>query len=123
VFDAGAIRGGIEAEDALREQALAAFTSSVLNALDEVEGALVAYAQEQDRLRVLEGGAGSAERAVALAQAQYGAGLVDFEIVLDSQRSLYVLQEQVAVSERDVTGNLIRLYKALGGGWTPGASG
>jgi len=123
VFDAGAIRGGIEAEDALREQALAAFRASVLNALEEVEGALVAYAQEQDRLRVLEGGAQSASRAVELAQVQYGAGLVDFEIVLDSQRSLYVLQEQVAVSERDVTGNLIRLYKALGGGWTPGASG
>ena len=32
----------------------------------------------------LEDGAGAAERAVALAQAQYGAGLVDFEIVLDS---------------------------------------
>jgi NodT family efflux transporter outer membrane factor (OMF) lipoprotein len=123
VFDAGAIRGDIDAEEALRDQALARFRAAVLAALDEVENALVAYAQEQDRLRALEGGAGAAQRAVDLAQAQYGAGIVDFEVVLDSQRSLYVLQEQVAVSERDVTGNLIRLYKALGGGWTQGASG
>ncbi len=123
VFDGGAIRGGIDAEDALRDQALAGFRASVLGALDEVENALVAYAQEQKRLLALEGGSSAAERAVALAQTQYGAGLVDFETVLNSQRSLYVLQEQVAVSERDVTSNLIRLYKALGGGWKPGASG
>lgn len=123
VFDGGAIRGGIDAEDALREQALAGFRSAVLLALDEVENALVAYAQEQERLAALEDGSSAALRAVELAQTQYGAGLVDFEIVLDSQRSLYVLQEQVAVSERDVTSNLIRLYKALGGGWTPGVSG
>ena len=123
VFDAGAIRGGIAAEDALRDQALASFRTAVLAALDEVENALVAYAQEQDRLHALEDGSLAAERAVDLAQDQYGAGLVDFEIVLDSQRSLYVLQEQLAVSERDVTSNLIRLYKALGGGWTPGVRG
>jgi len=121
VFDAGAIRGGIEADDALREQALARFRSSVLDALAEVENALVAYAQEQDRRQALADGSAAAERAVALAQDQYGAGLVDFEIVLDSQRSLYVFQEQLAVSDREVTSNLIRLYKALGGGWTPEA--
>ena len=123
IFDAGAIRGGIDAEDALRDQSLARFRAAVLAALSEVESALVAYAQEQDRRQALAEGSTAAERAVALAEAQYGAGLVDFEIVLDSQRSLYVLQEQLAVSERDVTSNLIRLYKALGGGWTPGASG
>lgn len=123
VFDAGAIRGEIEAEDALREQALAKLRAAVLAALDEVENALVAYAQEQERRQALADGSAAAERAVALAEAQYGAGLVDFEIVLDSQRSLYVLQEQLALSEREVTSNLIRLYKALGGGWTAGASG
>lgn len=123
IFDGGAIRGGIEAEDALREQALARFRKSVLTALDEVENALVAYAQEQDRRQALADGSAAAERAVGLARDQYGAGLVDFEIVLDSERSLYVLQEQLAVSEREVTSNLIRLYKALGGGWTPGANG
>jgi NodT family efflux transporter outer membrane factor (OMF) lipoprotein len=123
VFDGGAIRGGIDAEDALREQALARFRLAVLSALADVENALVAFAQEQERRDSLSYGSAAAERAVSLAETQYGAGLVDFETVLDSQRSLYVLQEQLAVSEREVTSNLIRLYKALGGGWTPGAGG
>ncbi|MGH9888052.1 MAG: TolC family protein, partial [bacterium] len=122
IFDAGAIRGEIAAEDALREQALARYRKSVLTALDEVENALVAYAQEQDRREALSDGSDAAQRAVDLARDQYGAGLVDFEVVLDSERSLYVLQEQLAVSEAEVTSNLIRLYKALGGGWTPGVT-
>jgi outer membrane protein TolC len=55
---------------------------------------------------------------VALAQAQYGAGMGDFRSVLDAQRSLLSLQDQLAQSEGTITSNVVRLYKALGGGWT-----
>ena len=40
------------------------------------------------------------------------------QVVLDAQRSLLSLQDQLAVSEGEVTSDLISLYKALGGGWT-----
>lgn len=60
---------------------------------------------------------------MALARAQYGAGMVDFRSVLDAQRSLLSLQDQLAQSEGTVTSNVVRLYKALGGGWTPLAAG
>ena len=49
VFHGGQIQGEIEAQDALRLQAIASYESTVLAALEEVENALVAYAQEQDR--------------------------------------------------------------------------
>ena len=122
LFSGGQITGSIEAQDAVREQALAHYESTVLAALGEVENALVAYAQEQEKRRALAEGAAAAERALALAQDQYGSGLIDFQIVLDSQRSLFLLQDQLAASEGQVTANLVRLYKALGGGWTPGAT-
>ena len=57
-------------------------------------------------------------KAVRLAQDQYKVGLVDFSNVLDAQRSLLSFQDQLAQSNGAVTSNLIRLYKALGGGWT-----
>ena len=41
----------------------------------------------------------------------------DFLNVLESQRSLYLVEDQLAQSERDVTSAYIALYKALGGGW------
>jgi len=54
-----------------------------------------------------------------LAQNQYQAGLVDFTTVLIAQRALLNLEDQLAQSNGTVTANLIRLYKALGGGWQP----
>lgn len=117
VFHGGRIAGEIDAQEALRLQAIATYESTVLGALEEVEDALVAYAQEQDRRAELVEGAAAAERALTLAQDQYGSGLIDFQAVLDAQRSLLVLQDALATSEGQVTSNLIRLYKALGGGW------
>jgi outer membrane protein TolC len=122
IFHGGEVQGEIDAQDALRLQAVASYESTVLAALEEVENALVAYAQEQDRRAALIEGAAAAERALTLAQDQYGSGLIDFQAVLDAQRSLLVLQDSLATSEGQVTSNLIRLYKALGGGWPVGAA-
>jgi outer membrane protein TolC len=59
-------------------------------------------------------------RAVQLADERYRAGLVDFLNVLDEERSLLAVQDDLARSERTLGQNLIRLYKALGGGWDAG---
>jgi len=123
ILDFGRRRGNIEAQDAVREQAFARYGQTVLVALEEVENALVAFAEEQERRLALREAAGAAGRATALSRYQYTSGLVDFESVLVAERSLFSLQDQLATSEGEVTANLIRLYKALGGGWTPGSGG
>jgi outer membrane protein TolC len=105
-------------QTALQEQALFQYEAAVLTALEEVENALVAYADEQVRRRSLVEASQAARRAVDLAQTQYSSGLIDFQVVLDAQRSLLSLQDQLASSDAEVTSNLITLYKALGGGWT-----
>jgi len=120
VFDAGSIRRNIEVQTALQEQALAQYETAVLNALREVEDALSAFAEEYQRLNALREGEQAAQRAVDIATAQYRAGIVDFQAVLETQRSLLALQDQATQSEANVTTNLVRLYKALGGGWQTG---
>jgi len=117
VFDAGAIRKNIEVQSALQEQALIQYESVVLSALEEVENALVAYASEQVRRQSLLEASQAAQRAAKLARDRYAAGLIDFQVVLDAERSLLSLQGQMAESDGKVTSNLITLYKALGGGW------
>ena len=117
VFDAGAVRRNIDVQSALQEQALIAYESTLLTALEEVENALVAYAEEGQRRSSLEAAAQAAEGALDLAQAQYLAGSSDFHSVLDARRSALSFQDQLAQSNGTVTSNLIRLYKALGGGW------
>jgi NodT family efflux transporter outer membrane factor (OMF) lipoprotein len=118
IFDAGAIRQNIKVQTVRQEQALIQYESAVLQALEEVENVLVAYAKEQERRDSLAKAEAAAERATLLAQDQYEAGLVNFNNVLDTQRALLVLQDQLVQSEGSVTSNLVRLYKALGGGWT-----
>jgi len=117
LFDAGRIRQNIEIQNALQEQALIRYEAAVLDALRDVENALVAYAEEQNRRQALKEAVHAAQSAAGLAGNQYAAGLIDFLTVLDSQRSLLSLQDQLIQSEATVTTNLARLYKALGGGW------
>jgi NodT family efflux transporter outer membrane factor (OMF) lipoprotein len=117
IFDAGAIRRNIEVQTTRQEQALIRYESVVLSALEEVENVLVAYAEEKRRRESLAAASASAERADLLARDQYEAGLVDFIDVLDAQRALLSLQDELAQSDGAAVSNLIRLYKALGGGW------
>ncbi|MCD4763927.1 MAG: efflux transporter outer membrane subunit, partial [Desulfobacterales bacterium] len=117
IFHGGAIRQNIKVRSALQEQALIQYESAVLKALEEVENVLVAYAKEQRRRESLAKATNAANRAVLLARDQYQAGLVDFNNVLIAQRSLLSFQNELAQSEGAVVSNLVRLYKALGGGW------
>ncbi len=117
IFDAGAIRQNIEVQSAIQEQYLLVYEASILGALEEVENGLTAYAEEQLRRERLVAAADAARQAETLASQEYQAGLTDFTTVLDAQRSLLSLEEQLAISDGTVTSDLIRLYKALGGGW------
>jgi multidrug efflux system outer membrane protein len=105
-------------QSALQEQYLIAYEAAVLSALEEVENALVAYAEVQQRRQSLSEATQAAKEAFELARYKYEAGLTDFNNVLDAQRSLLSFQEQLAQNAGNVTSNLVRLYKALGGGWT-----
>lgn len=123
LFDAGRIRQNIEVQNALQEQALIGYESAVLGALRDVENTFIAYAEELNRRAALKDAMQAAQSAAGLAASQYAAGLIDFQVVLDTQRSLLSLQDQLIQSEAAVTSNLARLYKAMGGGWSIESSG
>jgi multidrug efflux system outer membrane protein len=118
IFDAGSIRANIEIQSEVQEQTMIQYESTVLNALEEVENALVAYAEEQIRMTSLEEAVDAAKQALDLAQYKYQTGLIDFITVLDAQQSLLTYENELVQSTGAITSNLVRLYKALGGGWT-----
>ena len=119
VFAGGRIRQNIRVQNTRQEQAALAYEQVVLTALEEVQNALVAFGQEQQRHAALAEAVTASRRSFALAQDRYRAGLVDFLVVLEAQRSLLVTQDQMVQSERQLSQNLIRVYKSLGGGWQP----
>ena len=118
IFDAGRIRANIEAASAAEEQAIQGYRSTVLTALTETENALIACRRSAERLATLEKATQLARESDELARQRYEAGEIDFLDVLDSQRTLLSLEDNLLSTRTDRTTAYIRLYQALGGGWS-----
>lgn len=120
IFNAGAVRSNIEIQDARQEQAYLQYENSIILGLEEAENAITAFVNEQKRMKSLNDALASATDSTNLALFQYKSGLIDFQAVLDAQRTFLSVKDNLATSKGAVVGDLVRLYKALGGGWTPG---
>lgn len=123
IFDAGRISQSIAIQSAQQQQAIINWQGVVTQALAEVENALVAWRTTQTRLDSLDTALAAAAEAEQIARQQYAAGLIDLATVLDTQRSLYTIQEQHTQAQGERAKALITLYKSLGGGWNQAAAG
>lgn len=117
VFDRTQIRANLTAQGELETQAGIQYEAQVLGALRDVEDSLVAYAEEQERRSHLAEAVAASQAAADLSLRLYNTGLRDFRDVLDAQRMLLSLQDQLASSRSTVSQYLVRLYRSVGGGW------
>jgi multidrug efflux system outer membrane protein len=123
LFESGSLKAGVEVQKALQEQDVIVYRQTVLNALQEVENALVASAKEQAHREALVTAVAANRKAVSLSETLYTEGLTDFISVLITQQALYNTENALVQSTATVSTNLVALYKALGGGWTEDSSG
>lgn len=118
VFNAGRNRSRVEIEQARAAQALLTYEQAVQRAFAEVEDALVAVRTYRDehaaRTRQVE----AARSAARLSRARYDGGVTSYLEVLDSDRSLFSAELAETQTLRQYLDAVIRLYKALGGGWS-----
>ncbi|MCP5420110.1 MAG: efflux transporter outer membrane subunit [Gammaproteobacteria bacterium] len=121
IFDAGRIRQQVAIQTAVQEQALINYQATVLNALEEVENALVSLANARQRRENLQNATQAAQVAAQLARFRYSSGIIDFQTVLDTERTVLTLEDSLISSQAEGVSALIQLYKALGGGWSPTA--
>lgn len=122
LLDGGAARAQVRVQEAGLEQARLNYASTVLTALQEVEDALSALQGDGARIEQLRVAAEAAANAALLAQQRYNSGLIDFQTVLETQRTQLAAQDSLANAQATLTSDHVRLYKALGGGWTPAAA-
>jgi outer membrane protein TolC len=83
-----------------------------------VENALVGLANARDRRDALTAAAEAARNAALLARQRFSTGIIDFQVVLDTERTALVIDDALAAAQAEVAASLVRLYKALGGGWS-----
>jgi NodT family efflux transporter outer membrane factor (OMF) lipoprotein len=123
IFDGGAGSAQVRSQEAAFDQARLAYQAAVLAALKDVEDALIALQGDRKRLLSLHRASSAAATASLLARQRYSSGLVDFQVVLETQRTQLNAQDGVASASAQVSADHVRLYKALGGGWGSGAGG
>jgi multidrug efflux system outer membrane protein len=118
-FDLGRVRQRIKQREASAERSLAVYEKTVLQALEETDASLTAYAKAIVKQAHLQGSASASSQAATLARARYESGAADFLTVLDAERSSLVAEDQLAQSETQAATALLATYKALGGGFRP----
>jgi len=117
LFSGGRIRGNIQVQNALQEQALITYESTVLTALQDVENAIVAYADTQAACDALARAVDANRQAAQISHDLYQKGLTDFLNVLQSEGALYQVEDRLVQNEQQTLTALVALFKALGGGW------
>jgi outer membrane protein TolC len=117
LFNYGRIKNQVRVEDARFQALIATYQNTVINAGKEAENALSGFVHAQKQREELQKSYETAKRSVELSLYQYQEGIVDYQRVLDSQRSLFNTQDALTRSNSEITVNLINLYKAVGGGW------
>ncbi len=119
IFNGGALSAQVRAQEAALQQARANYRGVILIALKDVEDALLALRGDRERLARLTLASEAAIDAALYARQRYTGGIVDFQTVLETQRTQLNTQDSVASVTADIAADHVRLYKALGGGWQP----
>jgi outer membrane protein, multidrug efflux system len=117
LFDFGRRKEEIQIQTALQSQAFLVFEKAILEALKEVESALITYFAEENRsYRLYERKEATAQIAIFTQELQES-GLSSGLEVLKAQKEALVAEDQWIDSQMNLSRNLIALYKSLGGDW------
>jgi multidrug efflux system outer membrane protein len=106
-------------ERARTEAAVGNYERTVLTAFQEVEDGLVSVQRLREEAAAAGRAAAAAGRSVVLAGLRYEGGVDNYLNLLDAQRSLLDAQLAESDLQRQHRVAVVRLYRALGGGWDP----
>ena len=118
LLNAGRTLGTYRAAEAQWEQARLQYEQTVLIALREVSDALTALGKLSEAETGQDRSVKALAEAVEHATDRYRQGLANYFEVLEAQQQLYPAQNVLAQIRRDRLLAHVRLYRALGGGWS-----
>ena len=95
------------------------YRRAMLRATEDVENAIMTFAQSNMQKDELMSAVKAHELAYAAAQEEFNAGTVDLVDVLVEERRLLAVREELARVNADEASAAVSIFRALGGGWTP----
>lgn len=117
LFAGGRLAAAREGQKAAAEAALMAYRQAVLVAFEDVENALSRLEASRSRLEAAQISEASARTAAQIARLRYRSGQIDFQGLLEVERTLLGASDALLSARTDRAGAAVGLYKALGGGW------
>lgn len=121
IFDGGRNQANLDRSYAVLEESVGVYRQTVLGAFAEVEDNLVALRTLASQAEATRESVQSATRALQVAESRYKAGATSYLQVVDSQRTLLVVQRLDAQFRGARAVSTVALIRALGGGWDPAA--
>ena len=120
LFDAGRLRAQAEIGASLRDRAVFAYEAAVRNAFADTENALEAVQRLREQLDEAEARRTAAREVLRIAHNRYRNGYSSYLEELDAQRNAFSAENTVLQLRASWLQAHVDLYRALGGGWTPG---
>jgi multidrug efflux system outer membrane protein len=117
IFNMGRTQAGVDSAEARVLEALAQYKQTVQQTFREVSDALVEHRKRREFRVQQEALVTSAADTSRLANIRYRGGVTSYLEVLDSERQLFDAELGLVRSNRDELLAVVRLYRALGGGW------
>lgn len=117
IFNYGRLRNAIRVQQALFEQAVYSYQETVLRAQRETEDAMIGFIKAQDQTEKLRMAVNDVKELESILQTKATKGAIDFNRVFVVQAQATTQQDNLAQSEGNIALNLVRVYRALGGGW------
>jgi outer membrane protein, multidrug efflux system len=121
VFNAGRTRSNVKLAEAINREALVNYQRVIYTAFRDVSDGLAAYAKTTEQRAQQERLVEALNASSQLARQRYQGGLDSYLPVLDAQRNLFQGELELARLRQQELGSVVQLYRALGGGWSPGA--
>ena len=117
IYDGGRTESRIRAAQAVAAADRIAYQQTILTAFREVEDAASNLAAERQHFAALQSAARDERKALDQTTRLYAQGLTDFLKVLDSQRTVFQIEDMLLQSKQAEGLETISFYKAIGGGW------
>jgi multidrug efflux system outer membrane protein len=117
VFEFNKNKRRVSAQQKAAEAAALNYTQTNIQAIQEVEDALVAIETLTKELVARDQQVDAARKVVALSQARYDSGFTSYLELLDAQRTLFQTELLASAIRQQQLSAYVELYRALGGGW------
>jgi multidrug efflux system outer membrane protein len=117
IFTGGSIMGQVKASEAIQQQAIFNYQSTIQTAFREVEDALVDQKRTREQLEAQKRQVDALREYARIARLRYENGYTSYIEVLDAERSLFSAELSYTQTQGLLFQALVDLYKAMGGGW------